>query len=311
MKHTYINLLLIALAMTTTFLANAENFDDINLPEEKWEMHYQCYQWLWNDSPQYRDQSHEVTIKRDHGRIYIRGISKEYPDAWIKAYYYTKVLLTKVQELSKDDETPAYLLFGDANLISASATDREYSVGVNLKPMASIVWEFDNENDTLLLPENQRKAVWISDKPEGEMAFTRAYHFDGTVTGDDFGPRPIYLFPTFRKISESGIMDAVMDGQQPVDTRVFDLSGRQVNPDRLTPGIYIRAGRKFIVRRQQRADSSSGSPSRVQTQANAYCKIFHRNLDLFCARLGESSLLRHIFGNENFSLTLRIGGKNV
>ena len=43
-------------------------------------------------------------------------------------------------------------------------------------------------------------------------------------------------------------MDTVIEQQQPEDTRVFDLSGRQVNPDRLTPGIYIRAGRKFIVR---------------------------------------------------------------
>lgn len=49
-------------------------------------------------------------------------------------------------------------------------------------------------------------------------------------------------------IGSSGIMDNVIDEQRPEDNRVFDLSGRQVNPDRLTPGIYIRAGRKFIVR---------------------------------------------------------------
>ena len=234
MKHKYITLFLIGLALTLSLQANAENFDDLDLPEEKWEMQYMCYQSLWNDSPEYCDQSHEVTIKRDRGRIYIRGIVKEYPDAWIKANCYTKVILTKVQELSTEDETPAYLQFGDANQISASATDREYTIGVNMKPTASMVWEFDNENETLLLPEKQRKAVWISDKPEGELAFTRTYHFDGTVTGD--------------KVTESGIMDAVTDRQQPEDTRVFDLSGRQVNPDRLTPGIYIRAGHKFIVR---------------------------------------------------------------
>lgn len=248
MKQKYITLFLIGLALTLSLQANAENFDDLDLPEEKWKMQYMCYQSLWNDSPEYRDQSHEVTIKRDRGRIYIRGIVKEYPDAWIKAYCYTKVILTKVQELSTEDETPAYLQFGDANQISASATDREYTIGVNMKPMASMVWEFDDESETLLLPEHQRKAIWLSDKPEGELAFTRTYHFDGTVTGDDFGPRPIYLYPTFHKISSSGIMDTVIEQQQPEDTRVFDLNGRQVNPDRLTPGIYIRNGHKFIVR---------------------------------------------------------------
>ncbi len=49
-------------------------------------------------------------------------------------------------------------------------------------------------------------------------------------------------------IGSSGIMDNVINQKRQEDNRVFDLNGRQVNPDRLTPGIYIRAGRKFIVR---------------------------------------------------------------
>lgn len=49
-------------------------------------------------------------------------------------------------------------------------------------------------------------------------------------------------------IGSSGIMDNVIDQKRQEDNRVFDLNGRQVNPDRLSPGIYIRNGRKFIVR---------------------------------------------------------------
>lgn len=229
---------------------HAENPDRLNVEEERWIMHYNLYQSLWNSDPEYLDHSHEVTIKRDAGRLYIRGIFEEYPEVWISgSLTKTSMYLTKDQNLTPDSETPAYFQRGTSTLTGTSANDREYTVSVELKP-TPVHWVFGDEgtNQDLLVPKQGNIAVWISDKKDAGIPLNRTYHFDGTVTGDDFGPQPIYLHPTFRKVTESGIMDAVMDRQQPEDNRVFDLSGRQVNPDRLTPGIYIRAGRKFIVR---------------------------------------------------------------
>lgn len=46
----------------------------------------------------------------------------------------------------------------------------------------------------------------------------------------------------------SKINDLVRDGQDDMNTPVYDLSGRCVKPENLSPGIYIRNGKKFIVR---------------------------------------------------------------
>ena len=240
----------LAMAMAIPFISSAENPDMLNVEEERWEIHYNLYQALLNNDPQYLDLSHEVTIKRDAGRIYIRGIFEEYPDAWVTGSYTDScIYLTRDQNLSPESETPAYFQRGTSKLTGTSKTDREYTISVEFNP-AHTLWCFgyEGDNQNLLVPKLKNSAVWISDKQRGAISLNRTYYFDGTSTGDDFDPQPIYLHPTFRKVTESGIMDAVTDRQQPEDTRVFDLSGRQVNPDRLTPGIYIRAGRKFIVR---------------------------------------------------------------
>lgn len=249
MRHNYITLLPVAMAIAVSFNATAQSPDRLNVEEERWEIHYNLYQSLWSNNPEYLDMSHEVTIKRDAGRIYIRGIFEEYPDAWVTGSYSdTSMHLLRDQNLSQDDESPAYFQRGAAVLTESSANDREYTVSLNMKPRHS-EWSFgdDGANQDLIIPKLSNCAIWTSDKLNGGISLSRTYYFDGTSTGDEFLPLPVYVNPSFHKISSSGIMDTVSE-QQPEDNRVFDLSGRQVNPDRLTPGIYIRAGHKFIVR---------------------------------------------------------------
>jgi len=40
----------------------------------------------------------------------------------------------------------------------------------------------------------------------------------------------------------------VTEAQQQGDGYTYDLMGRRVNPDNLTPGIYIKNGQKFMVK---------------------------------------------------------------
>ena len=235
--------------MTVPFTASAVDPDQLNVEEERWEIHYNLYQFLWSNNPEYLDLSHEVTIKKDAGRIYIRGIFEEYPDAWVTGSYNdTSMYLLRDQNLSQDEESPAYFQRGSAVFTGTSANDREYTVSIDIKS-GPTEWSFgdDGANRDLIIPKLSNCAIWTSDKLNGGISLSRTYYFDGTSTGDEFLPLPVYVNPSFHKISSSGIMDTVSE-QQPEDNRVFDLSGRQVNPDRLTPGIYIRAGRKFIVR---------------------------------------------------------------
>lgn len=253
MKKTFFTILLAGMAMAMPSGASAQNPDDLDLPEEKWEMHYDLYESLLYDNPEYRDLTREVTIKGTYGTIYIQGIVPDYPDVWIKARRNSWLHIESGQILSQNDERTVYFQTGDAVVGKSSATDREYTIGIYLKPLSESQWSNgDHGNDeNLLTPDSgwaQGGSFWFTETPGVQVSFTRTYHFDGTVTGENFESKPIYLHASFKKIDSSGIEDNILDEQKPEDNRVFDLSGRQVNPDRLTPGIYIRAGRKFIVR---------------------------------------------------------------
>ena len=250
MKNIYRIIFLAAMAAMPLTAAQAVNPEELDVPEETWEMTYDRYQSLWDNSPEYKGLSHTVAVKKDGHFIYIKGILKEYPDMWTTGSYYPEfIILRSYNELSSEAETTEYFQVGNTQYVSRSANDREYTIGAYMKFAKALLWNHGaNEEDAdLLTPASENGSIWISSKPGESWSILRTYYFDGTSTGDDFDPQPIYLHPTFRKVTESGIMDAVTDRQQPEDTRVFDLSGRQVNPDRLTPGIYIRAGRKFIV----------------------------------------------------------------
>lgn len=205
-----------------------------------------------DDNPAYRDLSHSVTVKRNDNVFYIKGIFEEYPDAWILGEdESTLVSFKNNQKLSQSEDNPAYMVIGVSWLVTQTPNDREYTIGVCIGPHgSSTYWCFgDSGNDhDVLWPHSKSRSIWIGTKHYEEWSILRTYYFDAPATGSDFDPMPVYRYPRFRRVSESGIQDNVIDQQRPEDTRVFDLNGRQVNPDRLTPGIYIRAGRKFIVR---------------------------------------------------------------
>lgn len=249
MKHIYNAILFSTMTLLPASAAYAVDPETLDWPEETWKITYDAYQSLWNDDPAYKDLTHTVTIKRNSRIIYIKGLFEKYPDAWVEGGNYSKTIrLNSNQRLSPEDETPEYFQGGNTKFISHSNNDREYTVGAYMEITANQVWLFgdDGADRDILTPRFDYSSIWIGSTPGESWAIQRVYHFDTSVTGSDFGPMPIYRHPTFRRVSESGIES--IETEQARDTRVFDLSGRQVNPDRLTPGIYIRAGRKFIVR---------------------------------------------------------------
>ena len=49
-------------------------------------------------------------------------------------------------------------------------------------------------------------------------------------------------------VDMSGVDEIFREDPEDVSAPVYDMSGRRVRPDRLAPGVYIRNGRKFMVR---------------------------------------------------------------
>ena len=266
MKKIYLFLLLSVLASAPAFAAPEVNPDDLDLPESRWEMRYDCYESLWDDSPEYRNLSREITIKGTYGTIYIKGIFDEYPDAWISGRRHSNLFIDSGQILSQDGDNTVYFQLGDCKFSMYSANDREYSVVFFLYPKSTSRWDCTNDSDSM--DSHYYSTLWFSDKNMENVGWGRTYHFDGTITGDDFGPRPILLNTSFHKIDQSGITDTVIETERTEDTRPS-------HPRHLYP------------RRPQ----------------------VHRALTATAARRVADTT--RIFGIENFSLTLRIGGKNV
>lgn len=49
-------------------------------------------------------------------------------------------------------------------------------------------------------------------------------------------------------IDVSGVDEVFREDMEDIDAPVYDLAGRRIRPDRLVPGIYIRNGKKFMVK---------------------------------------------------------------
>lgn len=218
--------------------------------DEIWEMTYDDYQSLISDNPEFRGHTREVRVSRTETEFTIYGMFAEYPDAAIRGYSRVRLHFYYDQQIGMDGETPIYMNLGTVTAYDLSQDDRQYTIGIKLTGGLYLSWEYGEEgaNKDLWEPLHDDNAIWLADCKDNNELFARTYYYDGSPTGDDFEARPIIVAPTFRKIGEAGVVMPSGDDAVTKDQRVFDLSGRQVNPDDLAPGIYIRGGRKFVVR---------------------------------------------------------------
>ena len=60
----------------------------------------------------------------------------------------------------------------------------------------------------------------------------------------------MYLNVSFRRAAEQNGVDGIAtdSASEDPDAPVYDITGRRVDASSLSPGIYIRNGRKFIAR---------------------------------------------------------------
>ena len=251
MKKIYQTLAMAAFLTCMPVMSAKADDEGIARDEERWEMTYRDLQSVLMDNPEFCDLKREVRIRWDYdnGCFYIKGLFRECPDSWAKGFFMTRVAgIYSDQTFTDENGNTVYLNFGTYASCSISEDDRQFSIGVSLKRMSGYPLKFgdDGADKDILLTKEYNHAMWISEN-NSDTQFTRTYYFDAPPTGN-LDDRPVVIAPSFRRIGLSGI-GSVMDGEsQHTDDALYDLSGRQVNPENLTPGIYIRGGRKFIVR---------------------------------------------------------------
>ena len=67
-------------------------------------------------------------------------------------------------------------------------------------------------------------------------------------TGTGFPDMDYLVNISFAKKGESGIYGIGSESVDDTDVPMYDLQGRTVNPDTARPGIYIRNGKKIVIR---------------------------------------------------------------
>lgn len=224
-------------------------------PEESWTLVYDNYMYLAKGAPgyEYHNLTRDVTVARDGADIYFKGVFENYPDAWIKGTAEgSSLTLQDAQPLEASDGTTAYFRWGAADYRSAQGEYFNYNnVGLNPNSTSSEPSRFTISEDGGTIAAVPGKsgapgAFWYTSAPDAELSY-----YDGSVSDRPLPGIPERDFMVnlcFKKSTVSGI-GGVMAGDYDGDpSPMYDLQGREVDPESASPGIYIRGGKKLIIR---------------------------------------------------------------
>lgn len=245
---------------------NAENTPPADLPEEIWNMQYNNYCMAnWSGIDRER-RERPVSIVRDGNMLYIKGIYADYPEFWMKATVEDNLVKFECGQLICEEDLilnaicPVYAMQG-AEYYYAS---HNYTYGVRycikfykhetnelygrrcLLELSDDGKTISSEFDGYLYSEDEcYTAFWYNTKPE-EVKYERYFSNEFGLMGSGF---PKVEFPVnvqFEYVS-GGVVGVTYDANA-AKAVIYDLYGRRVNPDNLRPGIYVRNGKKIMVK---------------------------------------------------------------
>ena len=242
---------------------------------QKWEFHYDYYlvccvqpAWRYDYHLEWQDVVRPVDCVIDGSYIYIRGLSMNIPEFWIRG------------EISSDDE----VVFPNGQLMGTyqskpNGTNREMyftpsvfgsdSGGSNVWHWVDIVatptlkdlrCSYDRDPGIITpyaltgLTGQEEQGYWYY----GDFGFSLSADENerlsgGFITEKDTGDTDyqddmdMYTNVSFRR-SDTGGVDEIIGDTDSADSSIYDLNGRRVSSRPLSPGIYIRSGKKFVVR---------------------------------------------------------------
>lgn len=219
------------------------------LAEEQWRLFYDDYRYLGYGEPryQYHNLIREVAMVRDGDDVYIKGVFGEYPEAWIKGTVEDGELnVDGTQMLEDSDGAPVYFLSGTA-VFDSSKTDSSDFVYTRFWRKQSVRFMITEDGGTMaVLPKTEGyPSFWYSARATDMLTLR-----DGNVRGEreEYPDVDYMLDMCFKKAGVSGVESILGADTDDASAPMYDLQGREVNPETASPGIYIRAGKKIMVR---------------------------------------------------------------
>lgn len=220
---------------------------------ETWTLVYDSYKYLAYGEPLYvyHNLTREVTVARDGDYIYVKGIFDEYPEAWIKGTVDGSTLKVQDAQALEDSECgAAYFRRGSALFRSARGMLFSYNnAGFIADGGTEEAPEFviSEDGGTIALTRDKSGApgaVWYTAAPDAQQSY-----YYGTVSGKSlpgFTDKDFMINVCLKK-NTSAVADITAEEQRWAEP-MYDMQGRAVNPETAAPGIYIKGGKKMIIR---------------------------------------------------------------
>lgn len=215
---------------------------------ERWLLTYDDYRALAHPSNErYLGFTREIESVRRGDDLYFKGLFKEYPDSWTVCHINDNELLFKEEQLlDETSDGPVYFHYGEATYdwFHSYSHDQNYYTYEfsDREPMSKLTIS----DDGTVIKDDKYSTFWYDDNTRGYLRIELSDYLNEPFEG--FPDTGFMVNMCFNKVGVGGVSDVFGEEVNDATAPMYDLQGRQVNPKTAAPGIYIRNGKKILVR---------------------------------------------------------------
>ncbi len=155
-----------------------------------------------------------------------------------------ELLFEEGKLLGETSDGPVYFHYGSGFYEWAySYPNHQYYSTYNFHPSETNLTISD---DGTVIKDDKHSCFWYDDNTSGYLLLHFQYYWDEPYV--DFPDTGYMVNMCFKKIGVGGVSDRFGDKKDDTAAPMYDMQGRRVNPKTVRPGIYIRGGKKIIVR---------------------------------------------------------------
>lgn len=225
-------------------------------PRETWQLVYDDYRSIhYPNTPEYKDLTMDVTVVLGESCLYIQGLAKSCPTSWVKVGFpddgrlTDTLLLWSSQPVEVAGQTQ-YLNTGNLECqVNSGNTFSMLTISCTSRTLP-LIFKRNLESDMLVYEADESTGFWLNKKPDEDLEFsdfTQWDYYGNIIDKQNFPEAEVYVHP--RLIDKTGGTAGINtpNGDE-ADAPIYTLSGIKVDPDNLTPGVYVSHGKKIVVR---------------------------------------------------------------